>query len=152
MNETDTMEATSGTVISAPAQVAPEVLDDGDVAVTEAPVVKAPLTEEQKAQMILRKELKLAVIQLRARTGNEWNKLVGSFNDRALQVKVASIVWWDFFSNRNITQRWEELDEFLIDAFNPNLPDPSVEALRDGLTAVGYPPTLAAKRAQGYDY
>ena len=138
MNDTGVIATTSGTAEATAVQTVPV-----------APETPAPMTAEQKKQA--KKELRLAVKKLRARAGNEWNGLVGAFNDRALQVKVASVVWWDFFSNRNITKRWEELDEFLVDAFNPELPEPSVEALKNGLIAVGYPPALAEKRSQGSD-
>jgi len=92
--------------------------------------------------------LRLAVAKLKTREPSEWNRLVARIRSRPVQVKVASIVWFDIFSNRPATDRWDDLDEYLKDAFNPDFQEPATEDVEYALEAVGYPKKMAERRAQ----
>jgi len=63
------------------------------------------------------------------------------------QASVACIVWWDYFSSRPVTDRWDHLDRWI-----KNLPVPSAQEevqnnlLEEALCSLGYSPYHARQR------
>jgi hypothetical protein len=91
---------------------------------------------------------------LTKRTGQEWLDLITKIEDPVLRKNVASIVWYDFFGNQLVSERWPHLDNIL----NIKWPWPSSivpyvafsEAAKDKvlreLIAIGYPEDRAKRR------
>lgn len=77
-------------------------------------------------------------------TPEEWFSRISKIEDQKVRVKVASIVWWDFFANQPADQRWPHLDEFIYKY--RFLGDPSEDDLYRGLRSVGYPVSFANDR------
>lgn len=58
---------------------------------------------------------------------------------------AASIIWWDYFSERTSGERWPHLDDLLTQPIG----DPPLEAIEAALIACGYPPFTAIIRIEG---
>lgn len=56
---------------------------------------------------------------------------------------AARIVWWDFFSNRLVGDRWPHLDRMLL-----HRDEVEAGVLVDALVAVGYPRPRAESRTK----
>lgn len=89
---------------------------------------------------------------LRARRPGVWRELILELPDEGVRGWVANIVWWDYFADRTMSERWPELDEWL------NVPPDRLEEfetesgrqrLETGLLAVGYSEWEANRRAWG---
>lgn len=85
---------------------------------------------------------------LTKRIGSEWKIEVDKVNQR-MKRGVASIVWWDYFSNRgdpkNPPPPWYDLDDIVLDS-QSIIPEDD-QALIAGLELVGYSPIHALKRS-----
>ena len=70
-----------------------------------------------------------------------------SIKDAAVKSMVASIVWWDLFSNRHVSERIAEFDKFLR---NPDIRRHIMRVDRDSvveaLIKIGYDSTKASDR------
>ena len=53
----------------------------------------------------------------------------------AIRAEVARVVWWDWFSDRTHSERWEHLDKYLEPPFHFQ---PDISRIIDGLVMVGY--------------
>jgi hypothetical protein len=55
------------------------------------------------------------------------------------------MIWWDFFANKLVGNRWSTLDEYVP---GPRTPDEcTVEELKAGLMICGYPEAEATRRS-----
>lgn len=63
------------------------------------------------------------------------NRLPVSIRDQ-----VTNIIWWDFFAERNTTERWHHLDHIIRKRVPVTATD---EQLFDALVKCGYSPRLA---------
>lgn len=88
---------------------------------------------------------------LERRNGREWAAAVRGLGMPVRGV-VASIVWWDFFGDRSVEERWDNLDLYLTPEFLAQMEQyqrAGVGAVAAGLELVGYTPWSAFNRAQG---
>lgn len=91
---------------------------------------------------------------LRERTPKEWRNLIEQVpNDT--RAYVARLIWWDWFSHRDVPNRWNELDDFLHIPYarlmwereNPDkVHEPDQNEIFHVLLAMGYPESLALNR------
>jgi len=81
---------------------------------------------------------------LKGRSPEEWAALIQELTPK-LRVEVSKIVWWDFFGNRLVGDRWPQLDEYL------NVPvDATIQRgdLIKALVAIGYTECQATGRVK----
>ena len=81
---------------------------------------------------------------LRNRTPEEWRENIERIRCHNIRLKVASIVWWDFFGERNTTERWPHLDNYLSQYGRERYT--REETVMRALMLVGYPEHQAIKR------
>ena len=74
--------------------------------------------------------------EFQARTPEEWRAKIDSITSPLVRGAVAKLVWWDFFSSRQTTERWGQLDDFLKFDLQELLLDDS--QVIEGLVNVGY--------------
>ena len=68
----------------------------------------------------------------------QWMERIKSLPERA-QGQIARMVWWDFWSNRLVSERWSEFDHWLqFDEREETDPVPKTTLIKC-LKAVGYP-------------
>ena len=80
----------------------------------------------------------------------QWRRRIDTLNE-PLRTKVACLIWWDFFSGRQVTDRWPHLDDLV--ANHSRLPDDfNRNDLVIALCNTGYSPYEAAKRISGEDH
>ena len=72
---------------------------------------KLPITEETKK--LIKKEIAVTKKLLSKLTPKAWLAQVESIQDYETRVRVANIVYWDWFGDRPSDKRWSELDEYL---------------------------------------
>lgn len=89
------------------------------------------------------KEYRLWHAILKARTPTEWRQLIRGLKPRC-QNAVARIVWWDYFADRNASERWNHLD-WALHTFD----EPPIEEWQQALMQIGYPEAAAVRRVNG---
>jgi len=79
------------------------------------------------------------------RDGQQWQDAINTLHPAAQQA-VASVVWWDYFANRSVAERWPHLDQWVRKkgAFF----DITYKSLYDGLIKIGYSTAQATRRLQ----
>jgi hypothetical protein len=77
------------------------------------------------------------------RTPEQWLAEIEKILCPLVRGAVAKLVWWDFFSVRKTTEKWNQLDGFLKFNINELILDDS--KIAEGLEIVGYG-DLAKKR------
>jgi len=91
---------------------------------------------------------------LRKRSPEEWRSLVLQVPSD-IRAYVARLIWWDWFANRPVPDRWPHLDEFLNVPYsqlmweraNPELvKEPDSNEIFHILLAMGYPESTAIQR------
>ena len=96
---------------------------------------------KQKSRHKLTDTEKEAVQQwvgLRKLTPDEWFERVKALPERA-QGQIARMIWWDFWSEKLVANRWTQFDHWLqFDAREETDPVPR-DILCECLKAVGYP-------------
>ena len=118
----------------------------------KTPKVVVPLTPEEVAKKAEQVAARKILASLRNRTATEWNGLVRGIVDPAVQVKVANIIWFDYFSPRDNTERWPELDD-LVALWHPTqFKEPPMEEVEKALIGIGFPADLAKKRTHTMEY
>lgn len=50
--------------------------------------------------------------------GQAWLSQIAMIKDEETRIRVANIVWWDFFGDKTVGKRWAEFDGYL-EAFKP---------------------------------
>lgn len=45
--------------------------------------------------------------------GQAWLAQIGMIKDEETRIRVANIVWWDFFGGQTVEKRWPEFDGYL---------------------------------------
>lgn len=86
---------------------------------------------------------------LRARSPQEWRERIDRI-PYEFRLAIASIVWWDFFSEREVKERWDELDEY-VDAFyvRSHANDAPHPIIKQYLAELGYSPFEVETRLLG---
>lgn len=89
---------------------------------------------------------KLTQLELHMIDGAEWARRIEDIEVEALRHKAALIVYWDFFGDRAVSERWDHLDKYI------RLPSAPVGVLEDDLAAallwLGYPARMAFSRSK----
>lgn len=70
------------------------------------------------------------------RTPEAWRAAIDQITDLNLRIKVACLVWWDFFADRPAESRWPHLDD-LIKEYKPET-QLKPAALAAAMRKVGY--------------
>lgn len=89
---------------------------------------------------------------LRTRRPGAWRELILALSDEGVRGWVANIVWWDYFADRLMSDRWSELDEWLHIAperLGEFEDEKGRRELERALLAVGYSEWEANRRAWG---
>jgi hypothetical protein len=81
-------------------------------------------------------------MMLKRVTPKQWFTRVNNV-PKKMQTEVAHVVWWDWFSGRNVTQRWPHLDTFIK---RPKWHQPTDAQIVEGLMLCGYSQAYATKR------
>jgi hypothetical protein len=76
--------------------------------------------------------------------GAEWNRRIRQLPPGPVQVKVASIVSWDFFGERPADKRWTHLDDLVLQWDKKTDPEPQRVVI--ALMLIGYPADVAQHR------
>jgi len=76
--------------------------------------------------------------------GAEWNRRIRQLPPGPVQVKVASIVSWDFFGAQPANKRWNHLDDLVMQWNKKTDPDPQRVVI--ALMLIGYPADFAQHR------
>lgn len=107
----------------------------------------------------------IVVRQLRVRTPDEWLEVVEALPDD-IRPQVARVIWWDWFANQEVRNRWPHLDKYIRTRSAGELKlqisalwtreqladaefgrDLGKREMTEALIACGYPPIYASKRA-----
>lgn len=86
--------------------------------------------------------LNMDLIAKRKITPHQWLDLVLKA-PKTCRTEVAHIIWWDWFSGRETSKRWDTLDSFLK---NPTWSKPSDEIIIKALVNCGYSHAHATNR------
>jgi hypothetical protein len=60
-----------------------------------------------------------------------------------IRTEVAHVIWWDWFSGRNVSERWPHMDSYIR---RPKWHQPTDAQIIEGLILCGYSHGFAAKR------
>ena len=72
----------------------------------------------------------------------QWRNRVASV-PKKMQTEVAHVIWWDWFSGRDVTERWPDLDTYIR---QPKWNKPTDAEIVAGLMLCGYSQPYATKR------
>lgn len=97
--------------------------------------MKRPLTDEQKRNKEIFKNL-------RKRRPETWAEAI-ELIPQNVRHQAAKIVWWDYFGDRSVANRWPHLDQYLGISFE----EAPFADLVNALESVGYPEKTALSRA-----
>lgn len=75
----------------------------------------------------------------------DWEQRIEQIEDRQVRIRVACIIWWDFYSGQPDDSAWHGLDHYLVERVG----DISEDEMAAGLETLGYSPFQARHRAQG---
>lgn len=106
-----------------------------------------PYKISDKAEQARNRESE-ATKRLSNRTSKEWLKLLNDIEEPGMRGTIARLVWWDFFSGRNVIDRVKDFDS-LIDVPVKEYP---LEQIGLKLVAVGYTPWRANERLFGVEF
>ena len=107
------------------------------------------LTIEQYRLMLQRKAEAAWGRSARQLKGADWLSLVESLPDTHIQIKVASVIWWDYCGNLKPSKEWHHLDKH-VHRHRAGM-EFNTEQVRDGLVACGYPGYMAVNRTTRKD-
>lgn len=95
--------------------------------------------QKRKSQMSIKeREAIKAWKSLQKLSAAEWMDRIKGLPERA-QGQIARMVWWDFWSNKTVSERWPEFDHWLqFDEREEADPVP-LTMIAKCLKAVGYP-------------
>lgn len=79
---------------------------------------------------------------LRRRTPDEWRSIIQALPSH-VRTKIAKLVWWDYFGDRTVTDRWHHLDDYLYQKCCESC---TLDQIHYHLTSIGFPETFAAYR------
>lgn len=80
-------------------------------------------------------------MSLRKRSPEQWAEAVMAVAEE-VRPEVGRIVWWDYFSNRTVPERWAHLDEYLAGPWRTS----DLGKVLKGLLVVGYTKSQAKYR------
>jgi hypothetical protein len=97
---------------------------------------------------IIRREAE-AQAALRERTPEDWRARIDSI-PAEFRLALAQIVWWDYFSEREHTQAWPQLDEYVDRFWNrAHANDAPASVIKQYLAELGYTPYSVETRLLG---
>jgi hypothetical protein len=108
--------------------------------------IKKPKIDKTPQQVAKQETLR----ELEKRTPEEWEKLIEGIVNLEVRTRVACMVWWDYFSFREVAEKWPHLDKYLALAFPAGQTaeiNPSVTEIVRALESIGYANGLATSRA-----
>lgn len=82
--------------------------------------------------------------KLEARLPSQWVAAIRMLSEHGLRARVASIVWWDFFSDRD--GYGTELEYWLERAFEKESMDIADELVAQGLIEIGYTEAMVRRK------
>ncbi len=100
---------------------------------------------KKKAQKLLNQIKTLRAWLLRLRSPEEWNRMIYAISNNTVRIKVACIVWWDYFSSRHTEDRWPQLDALVNQGLGNMSFDKS--SVAKALIRLGYSTSGATRRA-----
>ncbi len=72
----------------------------------------------------------------------QWRTRVAAV-PKKMQTEVAHVIWWDWFSGRDVSERWPDLDIYIK---RPKWHQPTDAQVIEGLMLCGYSQRYATKR------
>lgn len=75
----------------------------------------------------------------------DWERRIEAIENRQVRIRVACIVWWDYYSGQPDDTGWHGLDHYLVERVG----DITEDQMAAGLETLGYTPFQARHRAQG---
>ena len=81
-------------------------------------------------------------LRLRLKTQKEWCEDIKKVPENA-RAMTARMIWWDYWAERTVAERWDGFDEFLA----PPYDEPDAQSLINGLMICGYTESRAVRRA-----
>jgi hypothetical protein len=99
-----------------------------------------PQKVNHKSKLSPEDQAKLRAI--RERSQDEWAERISAL-PLSIRPFAARVVWWDWFANQTVAERWPHLDQYL--KFTTESAEFAPLAL--ALEALGYPEATALKRA-----
>lgn len=104
-----------------------------------------------KRRLKLQGQIKaLRVRLLRLRSPEEWSRMIHAISNDAVRVKVACIVWWDYFGSRRTEDRWPHLDALINQGLGNLSFDKSLAAKT--LVKLGYSTSESMRRVNVKTY
>lgn len=85
--------------------------------------------------------------ELKSRTPEAWAELVNQ-QPESIRVSVGKVIWWDWFSDRSLVDRWDHLDAIIN---QPIQDEPTLEELQLILFGMGYPASEAVMRLSSFN-
>ena len=85
-----------------------------------------------------------ARLRLKRRKPEVWLALLSDIEPADLRIQAASIIWWDYYSGREVVDGWPHLDGYL-GAWTKDIRITPAD-LRAALVQCGYTPKLAKER------
>jgi len=80
--------------------------------------------------------------ELNEKTPDQWEREISKLRPYAVRLRVACLVWWDYFGGRKYTDRWPHLDGYL----GQDYIETESSDVAAGLRRVGYTPYMSEKR------
>ena len=81
--------------------------------------------------------------KLRIKTQEEWVEDIKKVPQHA-RAMTARMIWWDYWGERTVAERWTGFDEFLAPPFD----EPDAKSLINGLMICGYTEERANSRVR----
>lgn len=103
------------------------------------------MTTKAKPENRHRLALRKARVRLNRRKPEEWRMVIDAIADPILRTQAACIVWWDFFAHRDVTDRWNHLDDY-IKTWRPSW-EINQSSLEVELLRLGFHPQMARTRS-----
>lgn len=112
--------------------------------------IRTGYKQKLKSERTINEKAEIAQwVALRLVTPEDWLQRVLSLPER-LQGTTARMIWWDFWSDKVVAERWDAFDRWLtFDHLEENDPIPT-ETLAECLKAVGYPPYRIRMRLMAF--
>lgn len=120
------------------------------IVLLEQDFIDSKKLSKKRAKKLLNQIKALRVRLLRLRSPEEWSRMIRAISNDAVRIKVACIVWWDYFGSRHTEDRWPHLDALVNKGLGNLSFDKSLVA--KALIRLGYLAGEATRRANVKTY